>query len=152
MSLAILEQVKEFLIRLVKDEAFRTQLMSDKIEEVKKTFEDSGYAFSQEEFETAAIKILELKELGEFDDLSEEELLGAVGGLTVADVTTDRLIRPPYWYPWYPWPPKVSPLPLPQPIPNPKPLPTPQPLYGIVINPYPPVQALYGVVVPNDVE
>ncbi len=143
MSLAIFEKVKEFLVRLVKDEAFRTQLMSDKIEEVRNLFEDNGYNFSQEEFETAAIRILELKELGEFSDLSEEELLGAVGGLTISEPTDKRLSRPPCWYPWFP---KGHP----QPVPTPKPLPhpQPQPMYGIVIGP--PVQALYGVVVPSD--
>lgn len=143
MSFAILEKVKEFLVRFVKDEAFRAQLMSDKIEEVRKLFEDNGYNFSQEEFENATIKILELKELGEFSDLSEEELLGAVGGLTIAETNDKRLIRPPYWYPWFP---KGHP----QPTPNPKPFPypQPQPMYGIVIDP--PVQALYGVVVPHD--
>ena len=80
MSREILEKVKNFLIRLVKDEAFRTQLMSDKIDEVVKVMESGGYNFSQEEFETASIQILELKELGLFEDLSEEELVGAFGG------------------------------------------------------------------------
>lgn len=141
MSLAISEKVKEFLVRLVKDESFRTQLMSDKIEEVRKVFDDNKYNFSKEEFEESAIKILELKELGEFDDLSEEELLAAVGGLTIADNSRRY---------WYPWPPKGYPFP-PQPIP-PKPLPYPQPLYGTVINLNPPVQALYGVVVPEELQ
>jgi predicted ribosomally synthesized peptide with nif11-like leader len=77
----ILESVKGFLVKLIKDEDFRTQLMSDKVEDIKKFMADGGYKFSQDEFTTAAIKILELKELGEFEDLTEEELVGAVGGV-----------------------------------------------------------------------
>ncbi|MDJ0796783.1 MAG: Nif11-like leader peptide family natural product precursor [Calothrix sp. MO_167.B12] len=80
MSKTIVEKVKDFLIRLVKDESFRIQLTNKKVEEVKKVLADSGYTFSQNEFEKAAIKILEFKELGEFHDLTEEELVGAVGG------------------------------------------------------------------------
>lgn len=137
MSLDILEKVKKFLVRIVKDEDFRTQLMSDQIDEVKKVMADGGYNFSQEEFETAAIQILELKESGEFADLSEEELVGAFGGLRIKD---ERVIQPLYGVIY--WPPK--------PWPRPKPWPQPQPLYGIVLDP--PVQALYGVVVPREVQ
>jgi predicted ribosomally synthesized peptide with nif11-like leader len=150
MSLSIFEKVKEFVIRLVKDEAFRTQLMSDKIDEVIKLMEEGGYDFSQEEFETASIKILELKELGQFDDLSEEELVGAFGGLTIA---SDRVVQPldgavisppeecvnPPIIKWIPRP-------------RPKPWPQPQPLYGIGIILDPPIQALYGVVLPPELE
>ncbi|XZF61958.1 MAG: Nif11-like leader peptide family RiPP precursor [Gloeotrichia echinulata DVL01] len=158
MSLEILEKVKNFLIKLVKDEDFRTQLMSDKIEDIKKAMADGGYNFSQAEFETAAIKILELKESGEFNDLSEEELVGAFGGLTI-------LVRPseiePEIQPLYGvvyWPPEGYPKPHPRP--RPRPIPHPilhrikhpilQPLYGVVIDP--PVQALYGVVAPEELQ
>ncbi len=151
MSLEIFEKVKDFLIRVVKDEEFRTQLMSDKVEEVRKAIADGGYNFSQEEFEAAAIKILELKELGQFDDLSEDELLGAVGGVTDTTANTSSLKLP--WYP-YPW---RHPSPSPTPIPSPTPVPGPQPLYGIVvgpsvppvvIDPKPPIaQPSYGVII-----
>ncbi|MCW5315415.1 Nif11-like leader peptide family natural product precursor [Nostoc sp. KVJ3] len=145
MSLEILEKVKSFIIRLVKDEAFRTQLMSDKIDEAIKVMEEGGYNFSQEEFETASIQILELKELGQFDDLSEEELVGAFGGLTSSNVVQPLYgvvvsppeggVKPPiHWIP----------------RPRPKPFPQPQPLYGIVVGS--PVQASYGVVVPPEVQ
>ena len=130
MSLTILETVKEFLIRLVKDEDFRTQLISDKVEDIRKVMADSGYNFSQDEFETAAIEILELKELGHFEELTEEELVGAVGGWR-----SD-------WYYKYLRDPKPRPKPLPKPI-------DPQPLYGVVIDP--PIQAMYGVVVSDDI-
>jgi predicted ribosomally synthesized peptide with nif11-like leader len=139
MSIEILEKVKDFLIRLVRDEDFRSQLMSEKAEEVRKVIEDGGYKFSQEEFETAAIKILELKELGQFDDLSEEELVGAFGGLTTIN---DRVIQPLYGVIY--WPPKGYPQPWPKPIPQ------PQPLYGIIVPPD--VQPLYGVVIPQQLE
>ncbi|MDJ0796784.1 MAG: Nif11-like leader peptide family natural product precursor [Calothrix sp. MO_167.B12] len=82
MSNTIVEKVKDFLVRLVKDESFRAQLTNKKIEEVRKVMADSGYTFSQNEFEKAAIKIIEFKELGEFHDLTEEELVGAVGGVS----------------------------------------------------------------------
>ncbi|OYD95242.1 Nif11-like leader peptide family natural product precursor [Nostoc sp. 'Peltigera membranacea cyanobiont' 210A] len=137
MSLTIFEKVKEFLIRIVKDETFYSRLMSEKIEEVRKVMEEGGYNFSQEEFETASIKILELKELGQFDDLSEEELVGAFGGLTntVAQPLYGAIVLPPEeggkpsskckW------------------IPKPHPKPWPLPCQAID----PPVQALYGAVV-----
>ncbi len=140
MSLTIFEKVKEFIIRLVKDEAFYTQLMSDKLDEVIKVIEEGGYNFSQEEFETASIKILELKELGQFDDLSEEELVGAFGGLInkkdavaqplygVIALPPEECGKPPVKCKW---------------IPKPHPKPWPLPGQGV----HPPVQALYGVIV-----
>ncbi|MEH2036608.1 Nif11-like leader peptide family RiPP precursor [Nostoc sp.] len=147
MSLEILEKVKRFIIRLVKDEAFRAQLMSDKIDEVIKVMEEGGYNFSQEEFETASIQILELKELGQFDDLSEEELVGAFGGLTS---TNDKVAQPLYGV-VVPPPKDCAKPPIKWiPRPYPKPSPQPQPLYGIVVGP--PVQALYGAVVQPEVQ
>ncbi|MDJ0620892.1 MAG: Nif11-like leader peptide family natural product precursor [Calothrix sp. MO_192.B10] len=82
MSNTIVEKVKDFLVRLVKDESFRAQLTNKKVEEVRKVMAENGYTFSQNEFEKAAIKILEFKELGEFHDLTEKELIGAVGGVS----------------------------------------------------------------------
>jgi predicted ribosomally synthesized peptide with nif11-like leader len=145
MSLTILEKVKDFLIRLVKDESFRAQLMSEKVEEVRKVMADSGYNFSQEEFETAAIQILDLKESGEFHELSEEELVGAFGGITSI---SDRVIQPLYGVIY--WPPEGHPKPRPRPWPRPKPI-DPQPMYGIVIEPIDsPVQPMYGVIQPKE--
>ncbi|MFN6476940.1 Nif11-like leader peptide family RiPP precursor [Nostoc sp. DedQUE07] len=139
MSLTIFEKVKDFLVRLVKDEAFYTQLMSDKIEEVIKVMEEGGYNFSQEEFETASIKILELKELGQFDDLSEDELVGAFGGLTN---NKDSVLQPLYGVVVSP-PEEGGKPPVKKckwiPKPNPKPWPLPK---GKI----PPVQPLYGAV------
>lgn len=140
MSLEIFEKVKDFLVKLVKDEAFRNQLMSEKAEEVKNALENGGYNFSQQEFETAAITILELKELGEFHELSEEELVGVLGGITSIN---DRVIQPLYGVIY--WPPKGYP----KPGIKPKPI-DPQPMYGIVIDP--PIQAMYGVVAPSELQ
>ncbi|PHM10621.1 Nif11-like leader peptide family RiPP precursor [Nostoc sp. 'Peltigera malacea cyanobiont' DB3992] len=147
MSLTIFEKVKDFLVRLVKDEAFYTQLMTDKIEEVIKVMEEGGYNFSQEEFETASIKILELKELGQFDDLSEEELVGAFGGfisinqpvieppLIIQPKLRDVVVSLPENF----GKPSIKPIKwIPRPLPKPWPLPC-------QIDP--PVQALYGAVV-----
>ncbi len=141
MSLEILEKVKDFLIRVVKDESFRTQLMNEKVEEVKKVMTDSGYNFSQEEFETATIQILDLKESGEFHELSEEELVSTVSGG----------FRKWNWHKWT-WPIDIQPAygVVIEPIePKPDPWPTPQPLYGVVIEPIEAV-AMYGVVISDD--
>lgn len=136
MSLEILEKVKDFIIKLVKDEDFRTQFMSEQVESVGKLLQDRGYNFSQEEFETAAIKILELKDIGQFDELSEAELVATVGGLV--SITPDSpiqamygvIVQPPedYITPIIP-----KPILKPRPRPLPKPWPQPQPMYGIII-------------------
>ncbi|WP_414516504.1 Nif11-like leader peptide family RiPP precursor [Nostoc sp. PCC 9305] len=148
MSLTIFEKVKDFLVRLVKDEAFYTQLMSDKIEEVIKVMEEGGYNFSKEEFETASIKILELKELGQFDDLSEEELVGAFGGFISINqpvikpplITQPKLRDVVVSLPENFGKPSIKPIKW-----IPRLLPKPWPLPCQAIDP--PVQALYGVVV-----
>ncbi|MBN3922248.1 Nif11-like leader peptide family RiPP precursor [Nostoc sp. NMS4] len=147
MSLTIFEKVKEFIIRIVKDEAFYTQLMSDQSEKVAKLMAESGYNFSQEEFETASIKILELKELGQFDDLSEEELVGAFGGLTN---NTEQVAQPLYGVVAQPPEPpaECGKPPKCQWIPKPHPKPWPAPCKATV----PPVQTLYGVVSPTEVQ
>ena len=146
MSNNIVEKVKDFLVKLVKDESFRTQLMSDKAEEIEKVMNDSGYNFSQNEFEQATIKILELKELGEFQELSEEELLGAVGGAYYGGW---RYIKWPIKWPIEPTPQPLYGTIVEEPI---KPEPTPQPLYGGVIQPIHPPQAIamYGNVMPDE--
>jgi hypothetical protein len=123
----LLEKVKEFLIQLVKDEDFRTQLVSDKVEDVKQFMADGGYKFSQDDFTTAAIKILELKELGKFEDLTEEELIGAVGGFAS----------------WKPWSERFKPH-------KPNISITKPPLILKPIEPVPPI-AKYGAIIPHPV-
>jgi predicted ribosomally synthesized peptide with nif11-like leader len=80
MSVNLFERLKEFLVRLVKDPSFRTQLDSGTVEERQQLLKSAGYIFSKEEFETAALHVLEAKERGEFTDLNEEELAGVLGG------------------------------------------------------------------------
>ncbi|WP_375473842.1 hypothetical protein [uncultured Nostoc sp.] len=91
---------------------------------------------------------MELKELGQFDDLSEEELVGAFGGLTS---TNDKVAQPLYGAVVSPPPKDCAKPPIKWiPRPCPKPLPQPQPLYGKVIGS--PVQASYGAVVQPEVQ
>jgi len=132
MSLEIFEKVKEFLVRLIKDQDFRAQLQTETIDEFRKVMQDSGYNFSQEEFETATIKILELKELGGFHELSEEELVGVVGGYVGKHPT----IQPMYG---------VVISPHPKPCPKSCLKPCPKPIVKLPLNQ--PIQAVYGAVV-----
>ncbi|GAB4530056.1 MAG: hypothetical protein Tsb0014_12490 [Pleurocapsa sp.] len=136
MSLTILEKVKEFLIRLVKDEAFRTQLTTNQIEDARKVMADNGYNFSQDEFETAAIEILKFKELGHFEELSEAELIGAIGGLTYSE----PIIQPMYGV-------IVEPPEDEYPRPYPKPRPRPRPCF---CKPPIDIQPMYGVIQPKE--
>lgn len=126
MSVGLLERVKEFLVRLVKDQAFRTKLENSTIDERNKFLQDAGYSFSKEEFETATIQVLDLKEQGEFSELSEEELVAVAGGF----VGRSPIIQPMYGVVWWPWPSK--------------PPTQPQPLYGAIARP------LYGAIVSTD--
>jgi predicted ribosomally synthesized peptide with nif11-like leader len=105
MSVSLFERLKEFLVRLVKDQSFRTELDNGTVEERQQILKSAGYIFSKEEFETAAIHVLESKERGEFTELNEEELAGVLGGCVG------------YKYPIIWWPPKK---------------PIVQPMYGVV--------------------
>jgi predicted ribosomally synthesized peptide with nif11-like leader len=80
MSVNLFERLKEFLVRLVKDQSFRTELDNGTVEERQQILKSAGYLFSKEEFETAALHVLESKERGEFTELTEEELAGVLGG------------------------------------------------------------------------
>jgi hypothetical protein len=146
MTVNILEKVKEFLLRLVKDEAFRARLETDSFDEASKVLQNDGYNFSKEEFETAAIQLLDLKERGELHELTEEELVGAVGG--IAKVYLDERVEKENW--------RSRRLPHPIKLPKPwscscKPGSQPQPLYGVVIEPKEPIiQPMYGVIVSSD--
>ncbi|MCL6436017.1 MAG: Nif11-like leader peptide family natural product precursor [Leptolyngbyaceae cyanobacterium HOT.MB2.61] len=117
MSVGILEKVKEFLVKLVKDETFRTQLENTAVEARTQFLADAGYNFSKEEFESAAIQVLEEKEQGQFNDLSETELATVFGGF----VGTAPIVQPMYGVIWWP----IRPI---------KPLPPIQPLYGVIVS------------------
>ena len=73
MSVNLFERLKELLVRLVKDQSFRTQLDNGTLEERQEVLKSSGYIFSKEEFETAALHVLESKERGELTEITEEE-------------------------------------------------------------------------------
>jgi predicted ribosomally synthesized peptide with nif11-like leader len=92
MSVNLFERLKEFLVRLVKDQSFRTQLDNGTVEERQQILKSAGYIFSKEEFETAAIHVLESKERGEFTELNEEELAGVLGGFMRGEL----IIQPMY--------------------------------------------------------
>lgn len=101
MSVNLFERLKEFLVRLVKDQSFRTKLDNGTVEERQQILKSAGYIFSKEEFETAAIHVLESKERGEFTELNEEELAGVLGGFVVKEYP---IIQPMYGV--VIWPPK----------------------------------------------
>jgi predicted ribosomally synthesized peptide with nif11-like leader len=82
MSVGLLEKIKEFVVRLVKDTAFRERLDNSTPEERRRMLENAGYSFSKEEWETAAIDLIESKERGELSELTELELVGVFGGVT----------------------------------------------------------------------
>jgi hypothetical protein len=152
MSLERLTKVKEFLIRIIKDPAFRAQLQADAQQGMRKVMEENGYGFSKEEFETAAIQILDLNESGEFHELNADELVAAIGGI-VAIYPDTPTIQPMYGVVY--WPPEPHPYPTPKPYPRPcsRPCPKPrpidiQPMYGVIIDPI--VQPMYGVIIAMD--
>jgi predicted ribosomally synthesized peptide with nif11-like leader len=152
-SIAILESVKDFLVKLVNDPTFALQLQSSSMDQQQQLMQEAGYTFSATEFEVAAIQILELQERDEWHELTDAELAGAVGGWM------HRFSR------WTPREPVIQPLygvmvdppestfPPPRPRPNPRPLPnpTPQPMYGVVIEPPMTIQPMYGVVIYPDI-
>lgn len=139
---AIFERVKAFLIRIIRDEDFRTQLQTGVVEQTQKVLQDNGYTFSKDEFESATLKILELKEQDQFHELTEAELVAAVGGW----LGREPIIQPLYGViidpPKEDYPrPDSKPRPWPRPKPRPRPPgitpirpPIAQPLYGVVIS------------------
>jgi predicted ribosomally synthesized peptide with nif11-like leader len=104
-----LDKVKEFLVRIVKDDAFRSEIESQSTPEAQtELLEKSGYVFGQAELESATIKILELAEQGLFPELNETELAAVVGGSTGLGTISRPPIR--FWPPTS-HPPKVHPQP-----------------------------------------
>jgi len=138
MSENLFERVKEFLVKFVKDQTFRDRLENSSIEEGNQIMQAAGYGFSPQEFEMTAVELLESKERGEFQELTEDELLSVVGSLVQgSDVTFQPLygviapgdnppISPkPIWWRHKPKPP-FHPVPLYGGV---------QPMYGIVVSP-----------------
>jgi predicted ribosomally synthesized peptide with nif11-like leader len=104
-----MSNVRNFYERLVKDETFRTDLQdSQDPVAVGQMMKESGYVFTQAEFEAFTGELLEQESDHEIlRDLKEEELEAIFGGLA------SKRHRP--------WP-----------IPFPCPYPIPVPLYGAV--------------------
>lgn len=117
MSENVFNKIKEFIVRLIQDQEFRSTL--EETERSKRTefLADQGYAFTTESFENGAIKLMTAQQKGEFTDVSEEELAGVFGGY----IGKMPIIQPMYGVIWWPWP--IHPI---RPI-------GPQPLYGVVI-------------------
>jgi predicted ribosomally synthesized peptide with nif11-like leader len=139
-----LENVISFYKRLVKDKDFRSQMESAaNPSECRKIMREAGYNFTQEEFETATVQILEENKLRNLDnglsELSEQELELAFGGFANS-----------YWGWWRKPPPRYEEPPTEEP-PIIKPPIDIQPLYGVVISPDPPEAiAHYGIVISDD--
>ena len=73
------DKVKEFLVRIVKDDEFRTSVAAQKNPENRsQLLQESGYTFTPSEFDSASIKILELAEQGLFTDLNDNELVAVI--------------------------------------------------------------------------
>lgn len=115
MNHSVLGRVKEFITRLIKDQGFRQALEATDAKNRTDFLADQGYSFTTQEFESAAIELLDETERGEFTEVSESELSAVFGGY----VGAKPIIQPMYGVIW--WPPK--------PI-----WPRPQPLYGVVAN------------------
>jgi predicted ribosomally synthesized peptide with nif11-like leader len=91
------DKIKEFFVRIVKDDEFRTSVAAKSTpEDRSQLLKESGYDFTPSEFDSAAIKILELAEEGLFTDLSESELVAVAGGQTLGGNN--------WWWPWRPSP------------------------------------------------
>jgi predicted ribosomally synthesized peptide with nif11-like leader len=75
------DKVKEFLVRIVKDDEFRTSVAAQSTPaDRSQLLQKSGYTFTPSEFDSASIKILELAEQGLFTDLNDNELVAVMGG------------------------------------------------------------------------
>ncbi|PZV20509.1 MAG: Nif11-like leader peptide family natural product precursor [Leptolyngbya sp.] len=153
METNVFEKVKDFLVRLVKDSSFASQVQVSSTDQLQELLQKFGYTFSQADFETATIQILELKERDEFHELTEAELVGAVGGWTRRFqrwTPKEPIVQPLYGVVIDP-PENHFPKPRPRLRPNPLPGPTPPPLYGVIIDPPIVVQPLYGVIIDPEI-
>jgi hypothetical protein len=149
--MSAIDKIKELIVRLVRDESFFSDLTQQSTPEEQAEFlTKSGYGFSPTEFDSAAIKILELAEKGDFTDLNEDELVAVFGG------QTNNLVQPLYGVSIGPIDNPVLDNPILPALPAPKP--KPRRYWGWwwkVRNPRQPIAgkppeavALYGVAIP----
>ena len=91
------DKIKEFLVRIAKDNEFRTSVESQPTpEEKSQLLKEFGYTFTESEFDSAAIKILELAEQGSFTELNESELVSIIGGSVSRNVVIYGSSTPPF--------------------------------------------------------
>lgn len=83
MSLDIVAKVKEFLLRLVRDQAFQQKLANCSDAERQELLKESGYYFCKATFEDAIVELLESKDRGELSDVEANELAAVFGGQIV---------------------------------------------------------------------
>lgn len=117
MSDNVFARVKEFVVRLIKDGEFRSELEQTEASERTEYLAEQGYAFTTESFEAGAIELMTAQLNGEFTEVSEEELAGVFGGY----MGKLPIIQPMYGVIWWP----IEPI-------RPRPI-GPQPLYGVII-------------------
>jgi hypothetical protein len=115
MSENIFSKFKEFIVRLIKDQDFRTTLEQTETSKRTEFLANQGYSFTTELFEAGAIELMSSQQKGEFTDVSEEELAGVFGGYVGTPI-----IQPMYGVIWWPWPRPIKPI-------------DHQPMYGVVI-------------------
>jgi predicted ribosomally synthesized peptide with nif11-like leader len=95
--MSIFNNVKEFLVRIVKDDEFRTSVEAQPTPaERSKLLKESGYTFTPSEFDSVSIKILELAEQGLFTELNDQELVAVMGG---REKCTEECMVPVYGVP-----------------------------------------------------
>ncbi len=83
----VFNRLKKFVVQLFQDDQFRYQLASASDEEKATLLEQLDYHFSQQEWESGMLQILDAKERDEFEELSEEQLAALAGaGLKPSDL------------------------------------------------------------------
>jgi predicted ribosomally synthesized peptide with nif11-like leader len=75
----VFNRLKKFVVQLFQDDQFRYHLATASEEERLKLLEQLGYRFSQQEWESGMLQILDAKERDEFEELNDEQLAALAG-------------------------------------------------------------------------
>jgi hypothetical protein len=75
----VFNRLKKFVVQLFQDDQFRHQLATASEEEKLNLLEHFGYRFSQQEWESGMLQILDAKERDEFEELDDEQLAALAG-------------------------------------------------------------------------